>query len=623
MIECRRTVSGRPGWERLLGFLLAWMAGVVLTVLLAHLGKGVLAAPPLLQPHRIPAWYDRRGGVVATFASARTILFGVGCYLCVLWPIVVVVRVLGAACVQRALPMCRLPGSGTMLRLAMGASIAGVAIVATTGSASAALTTVGASNSSSTAPDSGPDLAPVLRYAGPPTSGAGGSPPTGPPHANPPSSAGVAQPPTLAPVSGSGGSSSAPPAAPVGGAPTAVSRAVPTTGVPTTSGPANGVPTTRPRSSGAPVAGAPGCRRASCRRASCRRASYRRAARTLLEDPVPGAGGWHAAFRQTVGDAERRTHIGAEFGNRCDSRARSGRPSGMARAARGQPVVHRGDHAHRSLGSAAARAGPRPVLVASRRDQPAPPSGSRRPQPSLCRRLGHPSTPSSSRGMRGCPHPVGHEGQTVDSAPKVRHHDQHRHRFGCGVVPRGHHHGRRRRPLFRLHPSTRRQRGRADRRPVEQHTPRFDECHHPADRPGPNHPTGRNLAIDPAAGRHDRYDPRRDDADVRPGAGRAGSPAFVPTHLPPQLHPSHGSGSDCPADHHALHHDRPAWSPTSRVALDVAVRHEGTERPRGARLCCPIWGRVLRRPRDHGNLLRAIPPGPMTRTLLHGALDAE
>ena len=256
MIECRRTVSGRPGWERLLGFLLAWMAGVVLTVLLAHLGKGVLAAPPLLQPHRIPAWYDRRGGVVATFASARTILFGVGCYLCVLWPIVVVVRVLGAACVQRALPMCRLPGSGTMLRLAMGASIAGVAIVATTGSASAALTTVGASNSSSTAPDSGPDLAPVLRYAGPPTSGAGGSPPTGPPHANPPSSAGVAQPPTLAPVSGSGGSSSAPPAAPVGGAPTAVSRAV-TTAVPTTSGPANGVPTARPRSSGAPVAGTP------------------------------------------------------------------------------------------------------------------------------------------------------------------------------------------------------------------------------------------------------------------------------------------------------------------------------------------------------------------------------
>ena len=130
--------------------------------------------------------------------------------------------------------------------------------------------------------------------------------------------------------------------------------------------------------------------------------------------------------------------------------------------------------------------------------------------------------------MRGCPHPVGHEGQTVDSAPKVRHHDQHRHRFGCGVVPRGHHHGRRRRPLFRLHPSARRQRGRADRRPVEQHTPRFDECHHPADRPGPNHPTGRNLAIDPAAGRHDRYDPRRDDADVRPGPVSPAPPLSSP-----------------------------------------------------------------------------------------------
>ena len=70
-------------------------------VALRWTGRGLLAAPPLTEPHRWAAWLDRRDPIVAAFSLLRLVAVAALWYLVVVTAIGVAARLIGAASVVR------------------------------------------------------------------------------------------------------------------------------------------------------------------------------------------------------------------------------------------------------------------------------------------------------------------------------------------------------------------------------------------------------------------------------------------------------------------------------------------------------------------------------------------
>ena len=150
--------------------VLLWVGLASVTGLLHLLGTGVLGPPPLLHPDRILAWWQARGALLATFATAREVLCGIGAYLWIVWTAVGLASWASFPRLLDALSWCRLPGAKAAVRTIAGVSALGAALVA------GATPTWAAGTGSTTA--AGDTAAPVLRYEGPagaPIRGAAGS----------------------------------------------------------------------------------------------------------------------------------------------------------------------------------------------------------------------------------------------------------------------------------------------------------------------------------------------------------------------------------------------------------------------------------------------------------------
>ena len=150
--------------------VLLWVGLGSVTGLLHLLGSGVLGPPPLMHPDRILIWWQARGALLATFATAREVLCGIGAYLWIVWTAVGLASWASFPRLLRTLSWCRLPGVKAAVRTIAGVSALGAALVA------GATPTWAAGTSSTTA--AGDAAAPVLRYEGPadtPMRGAAGS----------------------------------------------------------------------------------------------------------------------------------------------------------------------------------------------------------------------------------------------------------------------------------------------------------------------------------------------------------------------------------------------------------------------------------------------------------------
>jgi hypothetical protein len=138
--------------------VLWWVGLAGLTILLHVVGAGVLGPAPWLHPHRVLAWWQERGPLVATFAAAREVLCAVGAYLWALWTVVAVATWASSARLLSALSRCRLPGARASVRTVVGLSALGAALVAGAAPTFAA-------DTGSTGP-AGEAATPVLRYMG-------------------------------------------------------------------------------------------------------------------------------------------------------------------------------------------------------------------------------------------------------------------------------------------------------------------------------------------------------------------------------------------------------------------------------------------------------------------------
>jgi len=153
-------------WTRTFALVAGRLTLAGITFLLYRIGEGALSGPPLLRPPEILTWWQQRGAVLATFSTAREVLFWVACYLCTLSAAGVVARATHSARLAHALSGCRLPGAKTMMAAAVGVSAVG-AVVAAGAGPSFASDGSSPSNAQFAPLADGSKDRPVLRYVGP------------------------------------------------------------------------------------------------------------------------------------------------------------------------------------------------------------------------------------------------------------------------------------------------------------------------------------------------------------------------------------------------------------------------------------------------------------------------
>ena len=153
-------------WTRTFALVAGRLTLAGITFLLYRIGEGALSGPPLLRPPEILTWWQQRGAVLATFSTAREVLFWVACYLCTLSAAGVVARATHSARLAHALSGCRLPGAKTMMAAAVGVSAVGAVVAAGAGPSFASDGSSPSNAQFAPLADVSKDR-PVLRYVGP------------------------------------------------------------------------------------------------------------------------------------------------------------------------------------------------------------------------------------------------------------------------------------------------------------------------------------------------------------------------------------------------------------------------------------------------------------------------
>lgn len=128
------TQAGSAGLVRRQLPLVAWLGTLtVAIVVLAALGGGQLATPPLTSPGEWSGWLSAREPVVAAVAILRLLVLGVAWYLVGVTTVSLVAHVARAAALVRIADALSVPIVRRVVRHAVGAAMAGAVLTSTVG----------------------------------------------------------------------------------------------------------------------------------------------------------------------------------------------------------------------------------------------------------------------------------------------------------------------------------------------------------------------------------------------------------------------------------------------------------------------------------------------------------
>lgn len=117
-------MSRRRSWAAPAALGLAWVAGLIATVLVLHaLGTGALAPPPLRDRAALERWLDQRHAVVAALALVRVAGLGLAGYLVAVTALGLAARLTGVPALVAAADLATLPAVRRLLGAAAGLSL--------------------------------------------------------------------------------------------------------------------------------------------------------------------------------------------------------------------------------------------------------------------------------------------------------------------------------------------------------------------------------------------------------------------------------------------------------------------------------------------------------------------